>query len=199
MASLCERHNILFFPGLEVTTSEEAHVLCLFGEAGAAMELDNIIYESLPPIKNVPEKFGDQVLVNEDEEVEGFKEKYLGMACAYSIDELREKVKKLGGLFIASHVDKPVFSVISQLGFLSGLFSAVEISGACVRRQGVSMFCGDYTAVSASDSHYPHNIADTCVQFELPSPCIEEYRRVLERKEVEIITNSSPSTHATWR
>jgi PHP family Zn ribbon phosphoesterase len=190
MAKLCRDNNILFFPGLEVTTSEEAHVLCLFGEVEAAMELDRIIYESLPEIKNVPEKFGDQVFVNEDDEVEGFEEKYLGMASSYSIDELREKVKKIGGLFIASHVDKPVFSVISQLGFLSGLFSAVEMSAAGARRKDTLSIAGAYTAVSASDSHYLHTIANTCVQFELPTPSIEEYGRVLERNQVKIIINN---------
>jgi hypothetical protein len=190
MAKLCRDHGILFFPGLEVTTSEEAHVLCLFDEVGAAMELDRIIYDSLPQIKNVPEKFGDQIFVNEDDEVEGFEEKYLGMASSYSIDELREKVETIGGLFIASHVDKPVFSVISQLGFLSGFFSAVEISAAGAQRKDSLSLAGAYTAVSASDSHYLHTIANTCVQFELPSPSIEEYRHALERKQVEIIINN---------
>ena len=190
MAKLCGDHGILFFPGLEVTTAEEAHVLCLFGETEAAVELDRIIYESLPDIKNVPEKFGDQVFVNENDEVEGFEEKYLGMASSYSIDQLREKVMALGGLFIASHVDKPVFSVISQLGFLSGFFSAVEISSHGAKREDALALAGAYTAVSASDSHYPHTIANTCVQFELPAPSIEEYKLVLERKQVKIITGN---------
>ncbi|MCL2690361.1 MAG: histidinol-phosphatase [Chitinispirillia bacterium] len=187
MAKLCRDHNILFFPGLEVTTAEEAHVLCLFGEVETAAELGKIIYESLPDIKNVPEKFGDQIYVNENDEVEDFEEKFLGMASSYSIDHLREKVLALGGLFIASHVDKPVFSVISQLGFLSGFFSAAEISSHGAQREDARALAGAYTAVSASDSHYLHTIANTCVQFELSSPSIEEYRAALERKQVEII------------
>ena len=175
MAALCEREGILFFPGLEVTTREEAHVVCLFGDTGAALELGAAVYERLPPVDNVPEKFGDQVLVNEDDEVEGFEERYLGMACALTIDELRERVFALGGLFIPAHIDKPCFSVVSQLGFLSGEYSAVELSRAGALREEAKKLVGAYTAVSASDSHYIHTIGSACVEFEAAGAGIAEY------------------------
>jgi len=182
MATLCEREGILFFPGLEVTTKEEAHIVCLFGDVGAAMELSAAIYENLPDVENIPEKFGDQVLVNEDDEVEGFEERYLGMACALSIDRLRERVFALGGLFIPAHIDKPCFSVISQLGFLCGEFSAVELSRAGALREEAKKLAGAYTAVSASDSHYIHTIGSACVEFEPDSADIAGYGGALRDK-----------------
>jgi PHP family Zn ribbon phosphoesterase len=187
MAKLCEREGILFFPGLEVTTAEEAHVVCLFGEVGAAMELGAIVYESLPPVKNIPEKTGDQVLVNEDDEIEGEVEKYLVIASAYSVDRLREIVKGLGGLFIAAHVDKPCFSVVSQLGVLSGEFSAAELSRAGVLRGGAEKLTAGYTAVSASDSHYVHSIGSACVEFESADAGLGGYERALREGAAKIV------------
>jgi PHP family Zn ribbon phosphoesterase len=186
MARLCGRSGILFFPGLEVTTAEEAHVLCLFGDVASAEKLSGLIYGKLPHIENIPEKFGDQVLLNEDDEVEGFEERYLGIACGFTVDELREEVKSLDGLFIAAHVDKPCFSVISQLGFLSGEFSAVELSRAGAAREGVAALAKGYTAVSASDSHYVHTIGSACVEFESQTPGIDGYREALRENRINL-------------
>jgi len=186
MARLCQREGILFFPGLEVTTAEEAHILCLFGEVRSALKLSEIIYGRLPHIENIPEKFGDQVLVNEEDEVEGFEDRYLGIACGFTIDELREEVYSLDGLFIAAHVDKPCFSVISQLGFLIGEFSAVELSRAGATKESALALAKNYTAVSASDSHYIHTIGSACVEFETEIVGIDGYRQALRDKKIQL-------------
>jgi len=186
MARLCARSGILFFPGLEVTTAEEAHVVCLFGDVNSAVKLGEIIYGKLPHIENIPEKFGDQVLVNEEDEVEGFEERYLGIACGFTIDELREQVYSLGGLFIPAHIDKPCFSVISQLGFLNGDFSAVELSRAGALKESAIALAKNYTAVSASDSHYIHTIGSACVEFEAKIAGIDGYRQALRDNKIQL-------------
>lgn len=188
MGRLCAKEGVLFFPGLEVTTAEEAHIVCLFGTADAALELGRAVYDALPRIENKPEKTGDQVLVNEEDEVEGFEDRYLGTACAFAIDDLRERVSSLGGLFIAAHIDKPCFSVISQLGFLTGDFSAVELSRAGAMREDARRLAGDYTAVTASDSHYIHTIGSARIEFEADADAgIEGYRQALSEKRVKLV------------
>jgi PHP family Zn ribbon phosphoesterase len=193
MGRLCEREGILFFPGMEVTTAEEAHIVCLFGGVDAALELGRMVGEASPYIKNVPEKTGDQVLVNEEDEVEGFEERYLGMATSFGVDELRERVAGLGGLFIAAHVDKPCFSVVSQLGVLSGEFSAVELSrGGVMRGEEARMATSGYALVTASDSHYVHTIGSAYVEFEAGGTGdvgigIDNYRRALLERRVKLV------------
>jgi PHP family Zn ribbon phosphoesterase len=186
MGRLCSREGLTFFPGMEVTTAEEAHIVCLFGEVGAALELGRTVYEALPRVKNIPEKTGDQVLVNEEDEVEGFEERYLGLACSLTIDELRERVAGLGGLFIAAHIDRPCFSVVSQLGFLSGEFSAVELSRAGVMRSEARNLAAGYAVTTASDSHYIHTIGSALVEFEADEGAgLAGYRRALRDKRVK--------------
>jgi hypothetical protein len=200
MAKLCEREGILFFPGMEVTTKEEAHIVCLFGSVGAALELSAMVYDKLLPITNDPEKFGDQVLVNEEDEVEGFEEQYLGVACGFSIDELRERVLGLGGLFVAAHVDKPRFSVVSQLGFLSGEFSAAEISRAGALRETSFGLVRGYVPVSASDSHYLHTLGSACVEFETDDASIGGYGDALRagRTKLVILDDAFRTAPGLW-
>jgi len=186
MGRLCAKEGLLFFPGMEVATAEEAHIVCLFGTVDAALELGRMVYEALPHIENKPEKTGDQVLVNEEDEVEGFEERYLGMATTFTVDDLRERVASLGGLFIAAHIDKPCFSVISQLGFLSGDFTAVELSRAGAMREEARRLAGDYPAVTASDSHYIHTIGSAYVEFDSDAS-IDGYRQALSERRVKLI------------
>lgn len=190
MRTLCSEKGILFFPGIEVTTSEEVHIICLFEAVEAAEDLGEYVYSSLPPVMNDPEKLGDQVIVNENDEIEGFVQKYLGLATTITIDQLRSIVKNLGGILIPAHIDRPSFSVISQLGFLSGEFSAVEVSRAHVRRGMDLTIAGAYPAVTASDSHYLHEIGSVSIGFDLKSHSFEEYCYRLSQKKTTIISEN---------
>ncbi|MFP4162587.1 MAG: PHP domain-containing protein [Chitinispirillaceae bacterium] len=188
MQTLCSDHGILFFPGLEVTTSEEAHIVCLFETVEAADEADQFVSRTLPQVKHDPEKLGDQVLVNEYDEIEGFIPDYLALASTITIDQLRKKVKELGGLFIPAHIDRPCFSVVSQLGFLEGEFSAVEISRTGVKRGMDMSIAGSYPAVTASDSHYLHEIGSVGIGFDLSEAKFEQYCHILSQKKITIIS-----------
>ena len=47
-----EEYGITVIPGMELTTAEEVHVVCLFPALGDAMAFDGYVYEHLLPIKN---------------------------------------------------------------------------------------------------------------------------------------------------
>ena len=77
------------------------------------------IYENLQTIPNNPDLMGDQIIVDEDENILGELDKHLaGGAVDFSIDELADMVHEREGLFIPAHIDRPAFSIKSQLGFL---------------------------------------------------------------------------------
>ena len=44
-------------PGMELCTSEEVHVICLFGQLEQAMAFDAYVHDHLPPVKNRPGRF----------------------------------------------------------------------------------------------------------------------------------------------
>ena len=112
-----EGTNLVVFPGMEVTSSEEVHVLALFESQEALQKLQARVYEQLPG-QNDESIFGCQAIVNEQDEVEGLNERLLIGATGIPLDEIVRMIHELGGLAVASHVDREGFSILGQLGFI---------------------------------------------------------------------------------
>ena len=69
--ALAKEYNITVIPGMELTTQEEVHVVCLFPTLEEAMAFDHYVEEHLLPIPNRPETFGKQQIMNENDEITG--------------------------------------------------------------------------------------------------------------------------------
>jgi len=129
-AKLCPRFGIIPVFGMEATTSEEIHALCLFTDLDACLAFGEYAYSILTPFPNDPDKVGDQVYVDEEDNIEGEVEYYLLNPLALSIEEIGAKVAEYSGIVIPAHVDRPAFSMSSQLGVVTdGPWAALE----CVR------------------------------------------------------------------
>lgn len=153
-AAACAAEGILPLFGMEATVREEAHVLCLFGDLEAALAFSAAWYDLMPPFPNDAQKLGDQVYVDEDENILGEVDKYLGVAAEVSLDELGPMVAGCGGLVIPAHIDRPAFSLTSQLGFIpDGPWAALE----CVRIPSAAD-TRDYPLTTSSDAHYPEHV-----------------------------------------
>ena len=160
----CKRMGIIPLYGMEVTSQEEIHVLALFAHLDAAMTFGDYIYSIITPIPNNPEKTGDQVFVDENDNILGELEYYLSVAAAIGIDELGPKTAEYGGIVIPAHVDRPAFSMTSQLGVIvTGPWAALE----CIRIPPVSdlwdpvsppLKTFGFPLVSGSDAHYTEHI-----------------------------------------
>ncbi len=163
----CKKAGIAALFGMEVQTMEEVHVLTLFSSLDVALQFSDEIYELLPPVMNNPEKTGDQVYVDEQDDIIGEVEKFLVISCDYSIDDLAKRVHELGGIVIPAHVDRSSFSLTSQLGFVpEGDWDALEV----VRLPPTSVDWIDgkqhhkaidtlgYPLTTSSDAHYVEHV-----------------------------------------
>ena len=92
----------------------------------------------------------------------------------------------MGGLSIASHVDRPSFSILSQLGFIpSDLdLDALEIShpGRWEAIRGQVQGIQRFPVVTFSDAHFLSEIGKVYTPFFLEAPDIEEIRMALSGK-----------------
>lgn len=160
----CNSAGIFGIYGIEITSSEEAHILALFKTPEIAMEMGALVYKSLLSVTNDPEKWGDQVYLDDEENIIGEVDKYLtGGASIYSISELLEMTLERGGIFIPAHIDKPNFSIKSQLGFLPDEnFTAVGIT-----KFPLTMKLGNIPFITNSDAHYIDNIGDRSFYLEI--------------------------------
>jgi hypothetical protein len=105
-----------FIPGMEVTTSEEIHVVCLFPSLEAALDMDALVYRHLPPIVNRPDIFGHQRVMDHQDGVLSEEPRLLINACTLSLTELPRAVQKRGGLLIPAHVTRPSGGILPILG-----------------------------------------------------------------------------------
>ncbi|MDF7799823.1 PHP domain-containing protein [Pontiellaceae bacterium B1224] len=175
---ICEQQGMNCLFGMEVTSVEEAHILCLFDQLDKAMELGEKVYDSLPDIPNNPEKFGDQPIIDENEEILGFAEKFLISASGYDVSSLVTEVHALGGLIIPAHIDRMVYGIIAQLGFLPDEeFDAVELTA-----HGDPALALNYPIVRNSDSHYLNTLGSTHTDLELDAFAVENIRSNLWKK-----------------
>lgn len=124
-----KKNDILVIPGMELTTSEEVHVICLFAELEDAMKFDSYVYEHLIKVKNKEKIFGNQLVVDEEEAVMEREEFLLINATTISFSEVYELVSTYHGVMIPAHIDKNSNSVISNLGFFppDSRFTCVEL------------------------------------------------------------------------
>ncbi|MCL2319305.1 MAG: PHP domain-containing protein [Treponema sp.] len=163
-AKVCPPRGIVPLFGMEATTREEIHVLCLFTSLEASLEFSKYAYSILLPFPNDPEKTGDQVYVDENDTIEGEVEYYLVSPLQISVDEIGGLAAGYGGIVIPAHVERPAFSMTSQLGaIIKGPWAALE----CTRLPPVFGHPGNsrpldtlgYPLITSSDAHFPEHVA----------------------------------------
>jgi hypothetical protein len=178
--------------GAEITTKEEAHCLAFFN---SDEELDNFeayLQENLPNIFNDVDKFGYQVQIDEEQNVVYEEPKFLPSAINKSMEEVEEKIHSLNGLFIPAHIDKPKFSIPSQLGFIpfSLNIDAVEISHHTTPEDYLAKnkYLKQKTFIQSSDAHYIDQVGSSFCCFHIESLTFDEIRLALRSEQGRSVT-----------
>jgi len=115
---LGEKVGVKVIPGMEVQTREEIHLLALFPDWPSTAAWDEEVRRYLPDVPNDPEVFGEQPVVDEEGNILGFEERVLLNSIDLSLESVKERIERYGGMMVPSHFDKGSFSLISQLGFI---------------------------------------------------------------------------------
>jgi PHP family Zn ribbon phosphoesterase len=159
-ARVCRARGIVPLFGMEATTQEEIHMLCLFTNLEASLAFSEEAYRLLLPFPNDPEKTGDQVYLDEDDNIEGEVEYYLVNPLSLGVDEIAARVTAAGGIVIPAHVDRSAFSMTSQLGVVvPGAWTAVECVRIPPEHSGAPLDTLDFPLITSSDAHYPEHVA----------------------------------------
>lgn len=174
----CRRHGIAALFGMEITTAEECHVLALFDNLKKAMRMDRWVGDAQPRIPLNLDFYSEQPVVDADDNILELVEYFLGTATTHSMEAVRVQTLHLGGLFIPSHVNRPSFSIESQLGFLPpGHYDAVEVMPGTVqnyRRRHPGL-----PVITSSDAHCAEQIGTSPFHITLENTDIESIRAAL--------------------
>ncbi len=182
IAECARRAEIACLFGLEVQTAEEVHTLALFDTVDQALALTDWVYTALPKRVNDPETFGDQPVVTADDDIVELEWRILAMGCRRTIPETAAKVRELGGLYLAAHIDRTNFSVLSGLGSIpDGCFDAVELSRTADAATWLPRADG-FAVVRSSDAHNPDDVARVWTEADLPAFTVGALRDAFSRK-----------------
>jgi hypothetical protein len=178
-----KKHGICVIPGMEICSKEEVHLLGLFGNLEKTLAMQEYVYAHLKG-ENQPAVFGHQVIVNEHDEVLSEDSRLLIGATNLSLHDIAVKIHDLGGVCIASHIDRPAFGVINQLGFIPPdlLLDGVEVSYRVPLGEAREKIPGmmNLPCISSSDAHFPDDIGKAKTVFVLSAPTLAEIRLALK-------------------
>lgn len=182
IAECAARKGLKCLFGLEVQSAEEVHTLAIFDTVDQALTMTDWIYEAMPKRVNDPETFGDQPIVSWDDEIIDLEWRILAMGTRRSIPEIAEKVKQLNGLYIAAHIDRPNYSVISGLGAIpEGCFDAVELSRTADEAIWKAR-AADLALTRSSDAHNLDDVARVWTECDINDFTVTELKKAFERK-----------------
>ncbi|PKM50137.1 MAG: phosphoesterase [Firmicutes bacterium HGW-Firmicutes-7] len=146
--------ELIVIPGMEIETKEEIHILCLFEELEAAYKMQECIFQKLPDIRNKDKLFGEQLLFNSEDDIIGKEERLLTQATELSLNEVIKLVQFHKGVCIPAHIDRPSYSIISNLGMIPSNMNlpTLEISRHANYETLAKQF-SNYSILQSSDSH----------------------------------------------
>jgi len=179
-----KKRGIVVIPGMEITSSEEVHVLGFFETLERAFDMQELIYGHLQPGDNDEDAFGMQVIVNEDDEILGFNRRLLIGATDLSVNKIIELIHVFQGIAVASHIDREVFGIIGQLGFIppEAGFDALEISSRTGMNEATEKF-SSYRSIpwiTSSDAHQLKDIGRKTIGLYMNHASFEELTLVLK-------------------
>ncbi len=173
--------RITVVPGLEVETAEAVHIACYFPTVRQAEKMAAVVRDHLPPIANRPDIFGDQLYMDENDQIMGREERLLVSSTTLPVEAVFRLAREFGGAAVPAHIDRDSYSILANLGAIPPELpvTAVEITQS--RRTAMEARYQDYRILTNSDAHYLEDIAEPVYQLPILSKNAEEAVKYLCR------------------
>ncbi len=167
-----EQVGLLVIPGMELTTAEDIHAVCLFPDLDKALAFSSYVDEHRIKVRNKAEIYGRQVIMNENDEKVGEIEHLLLPASFIGIGEAYNKAREFGGICYPAHIERDSLSILSVLGEIDPYcgFRTAELADITklpeLRKQHPILDC--MNIITCSDAHYLENMRDAANTLPLP-------------------------------
>lgn len=167
-----EQVGLLVIPGMELTTAEDIHAVCIFPDLEKALAFSSYVDEHRIKVRNKAEIYGRQVIMNENDEEIGEIEHLLLPASFIGIGEAYNKAREFGGICYPAHIDRDSLSILSVLGEIDPYcgFRTAELADITklpeLRKQHPILDC--MNIITCSDAHYLENMRDAANTLNLP-------------------------------
>lgn len=165
------RYGLIPIAGMELTTAEEIHVICLLPTLESALDFDAFVFEHRMKIPNKTKIFGDQLILDSEDHVIGTDDFFLPAATDLMIDDVPALVKNYGGVAYPAHVDRESGGCIAILGtfppvegFCNAEFNDLKNRAAYEEKYPILK---EKRILESSDAHNLWSIRDKSAYLEL--------------------------------
>lgn len=177
----CEEYGIVPIAGMELTTAEDIHLLCVFETLDDALAFGAEVKMHRMRIKNRREIFGDQPILNERDEQIGEDPYFLPAATDLDLESAAALVGTFRGVCWPAHIDRDANGLLAVLGTFppEPVFRIAELRD----RENVKLAEGR-TVVVCSDAHRLWEIGEAggTLTLETDDPAPDAVRRELFSK-----------------
>lgn len=169
--------GVTVLPAMEVQTAEEIHILAIF----PTFEKLKAFFATLnyPQLKNKKEIFGNQLIIDSDNNIVGELDRLLLIGATEGIYELNCRIISMGGKAVLAHIDRDANGILAILGTIPNdlEFSLIEFS-----KHATADIKKEYSHLKQivdSDAHYLQDISDANNYIEAKSDNIEDIFDIL--------------------
>ena len=92
-------YGLILLPGMEITTKD-------FRDVETAVKVGEIFSEHLPKMKNKPDFFGNQYVMNTDDEIVAVEDRLLIGATDLDLAQCTEIIRQHGGAAVPAHINR---------------------------------------------------------------------------------------------
>ena len=166
----CRQYGIVGVPGMELTTAEEIHLVCLFPDLEKAEAFDRAVQTKRFPIRNKPAVFGNQYYMDAEDKVLGEEPNLLIPATRLDLEAGTALALAHGGAAFPAHIDRPSNGIIGILGNLPErpFFPTLELNDAANRESYARQYgLENRRLLCSSDSHRLESMRDASNWIEL--------------------------------
>ncbi|HNS72490.1 MAG TPA: PHP domain-containing protein [bacterium] len=165
------------FPGIEVSTREEIHMITLFPALEQLFDFQEWLYSQLQEGENDPSLWGPQLVVDERENIVAENMRLLGLPIHAPYDQVVRETVAREGIIYPAHIDRRANSMVRTLGFLPAdlPFRIVELSRRANLADAVERYSGSgMQLITASDAHDVEQIGTARSWFRMSEPSFPE-------------------------
>ena len=111
-------YRLILLPGMEITTREEVHLLGYFPTVDSAVEAGEFFSSHLPPMKNRPDFFGHQYVMDTDDNVVDEETRMLIGATDVPLNQAVAEIRRRGGIAVPAHINRGSNGLLVNLGMM---------------------------------------------------------------------------------
>lgn len=125
-----KKHGLIGIAGMELTTAEDIHVVCLFEFLDKAVAFSSEIQKYRLPFPNNEKLYGQQMYMDENDNITGTESNFLPIATTLGLEDAVDLARKYDAVCYPAHIDRMANGIVAILGTIpeNPDFSCIEFN-----------------------------------------------------------------------